>query len=231
MIPSNLLNHHSIKSVNDVSTVYKGDHHSQPSVTNQPNTTMEETFNASYIVDIGFNRCILVECKCDKSYIDFATVSVQDGVPCKIRNKSLRLQIHGWKNFTEQLDEIEECFSRLCHGEEVNLKLPLGGQIYLSMTGGVLCVDIRTHYFDSDGVIQPGKPGIGLKLAEFQELLNIVDDINERLTDGSQPPSGRETPDIELLVKSDHINNSNNNNTNSNNSGNPRTSVPKLVRQ
>jgi hypothetical protein len=157
---------------------------------------MEETFKSNFACDIGFNRSIIVECKTNKTYIDFASVCVTDGVPCKVRNKSLRLPIPAWKIFTQTLEQIEDFFTKLCLSENINFKLHLGSEIYLSMTGGVLCVDIRKYYTDSNGETQPGRPGIGLKLAEFQELLNITDDINDRLTEDKQAVSGRDTPDI-----------------------------------
>jgi hypothetical protein len=166
---------------------------------------MEFAFKSNFVCDIGFNRCILVECKEGKEYIDFATVSGSDGVPCKVRNKSLRLPIYAWQNFTKALEEIEDSFSQLCLKEQVNLQLYLGASIYLSMTEGVLCVDLRIHYTDSNGNLKPGRPGIGFKIAEFQELLNLTNEINDRLEETAPEPdtTGSETPDISLLLNKD----------------------------
>ena len=190
---------------------------------------MEPAFKSNFSCDIGFNRSIIVECKTGKTYIDFATVTIHDGVPCKVRNRSLRLPIHIWQSFTQELEEIESFFTQLCLSENINFKLHLGSQIYISMTGGVMCVDIRCHYTDSKGELKPGRPGIGFKLSEFQELLNITDDINAKLTEETNTPSGRDTPDVTLLIHK-AANNSNNTNTAVNES-NSRTILAKAVNE
>ena len=156
---------------------------------------MESVITANFSCDIGFNRCILVQCKEGKSVIDFATVGIRDGQPCKIRNKSIRIPILVWNNFTEMLDDIEEAYTNLIISADLLFQRCLGNNIYITMTGGVLCVDMRTHYTDKNGELKPGQPGISFKLAEFQELLNIVPDIDDNITQDSQPSSRQGTPE------------------------------------
>ena len=158
------------------------------------------TFRSSYSCDIGFNRSILVECKAGKAFIDFATVNIVDGVPCKVRNKSMRIPISIWNTFMDEIDEIEENFHLLCCGEDLKFHAHLGSNIHLSMNSGVLCVDLRTFYSDKNGQLQPGQPGVSFKLHEFQELLKILEDINEKITYETEPSSGQDTPDITLLT-------------------------------
>jgi hypothetical protein len=199
---------HINKIHNDVSSWYKRLCLTHILHTTLPNT-MEYTFKSNYSCDIGFNRCILVECKKGKNFIDFATVSVSDEIACRVRHKSLRLPINGWIKFTQALEEIENSFSQLCLGEDIKLKLDLGAHIYISMCGGVLCVDLRTHYKDVNGELQPGRPGIGFKLSEFQELLNITQEVTDRFSEEKPEASGRDTPDIALLNLNEQNNKNN----------------------
>ena len=136
----------------------------------------------NFTSDIGFNRSILLECKSGKSYIELITIDKTDNVNCRVRNKSVRLSINVWQTMLEHIDEIEHHFLQLCQGEEADYNQHIGDNLYVSMTSGVMCVDIRKFYLDRNSSWKPGQPGIGLKLSEFRELLTIKDDVNEKLS-------------------------------------------------
>ena len=119
----------------------------------------------------------------------------------------MRVPISAWAALVNEMEDIEDTFAQLCVGEDLNFRVHLGRNIYLSMNSGVLCVDMRTYYTDKNGDLKPGQPGISFKLSEFQELLRIVDEINERISDDSEPSSDQDTPDIAELTTHKTISN------------------------
>jgi len=137
---------------------------------------------SNYTSDIGFNRSILLECKYGKNYIELVTISNAENNNCRVRNKSVRFSWQTWQNLMDNLDEIEEKFLILSQGGDVDFRLKIGKNLYLSMTTDILCVDIRKFYLDNNSTLKPGQPGIGLKISEFREILAIKDDVNERFT-------------------------------------------------
>jgi len=85
----------------------------------------------------------------------------------------------------DNMDEIQDTFNMLCNEEQVDFSLKIGCNLFVTMSSGVKCVDIRKFYVDKKSSWQPGQPGIGLKIPEFEELMAITDEVTERLTQNS----------------------------------------------
>lgn len=79
-------------------------------------------------------------------------------------------------------DEISQALDNIRKPEPtcVNYKRHLGGGIYLSVTTGVECVDIR-RYFVPDGQKEelPTRNGISLKCSEWRKLVQLDQEIRK----------------------------------------------------
>eukprot|EP01029_Cantina_marsupialis_P006679 TRINITY_DN17370_c0_g1_i1.p2 TRINITY_DN17370_c0_g1~~TRINITY_DN17370_c0_g1_i1.p2 ORF type:complete len:150 (-),score=45.89 TRINITY_DN17370_c0_g1_i1:1007-1456(-) len=58
---------------------------------------------------------------------------------------------------------------------------PLDGdkRVTISKFKGTKLIQFRKYYRDASGTMKPGKQGIALKLAEFEQILELADDIKE----------------------------------------------------
>ena len=68
------------------------------------------------------------------------------------------------KKQTENKTEL-----RFCHH--------YGGGWKVSVTSGIWCVDLRRFYLNKEGEEKPSRHGIGLRLVEWEKLMDIVNQI------------------------------------------------------
>jgi len=94
--------------------------------------------------------------------------------------KSILLSFQGWTKLITKLEEIDIEVRELNRKTRpVNYKLHLGNRVYLSVTGGFMCVDLRQYFvpYGLDDVPQnekPTKPGIALRVSDWVQLLALV---------------------------------------------------------
>jgi Transcriptional Coactivator p15 (PC4) len=67
-------------------------------------------------------------------------------------------------------DEIDAAVEQIRAFEEIDMKHHVGGNWFVSVGSGVLCVDLRKWFFDERGDLRPGRIGMGLRLYDWQQL-------------------------------------------------------------
>lgn len=94
--------------------------------------------------------------------------------------KSILLTFQGWAKLITKLEEIDVEVRELNRKTRpVSYKLHLENRVYLSVTGGFMCVDLRQYFvpYGLDDVPQnarPTKSGIALRISDWVQLLALV---------------------------------------------------------
>lgn len=113
-------------------------------------------------------------------YLDLVTYEKSPtGNYYKVSNKCLRLSLDIFASFIEHIETILSAVDILSTGGETELKIHLGELIFIRIDRGVRCVDVRKHYIPTDtesceANLKPGFPGIGLRISEFNNLINLL---------------------------------------------------------
>ena len=100
----------------------------------------------------------------------------------KVCSKSLRISLNMMRVLIQNLESIDEHFNLLKEGNVQHYNLHLGENIHLRMDPDIKCVDIRKHFIPN-GVtrvkenLKPGKPGVGLKIMEFENFRDLIDNF------------------------------------------------------
>jgi hypothetical protein len=58
--------------------------------------------------------------------------------------------------------------------QNVDLKLPIGGKFYVSVTSGFMCVDLREFYYHPINGVKATKRGIALRVTEWIMLKDVM---------------------------------------------------------
>jgi len=99
-------------------------------------------------------------------------------------NKLATLSPKRWVNFILYCQQIDNEANELnLKTRPVALRLHLGDEWYVSVTGGYNCVDFRCFYVPygtSHKHVCPTRDGISLRLDEWAELLVLIPTIHER---------------------------------------------------
>ena len=82
-----------------------------------------------------------------------------------------------WAQFVENFDDVDNAVSKLVKGEEVSVRLHIGGAWHVSVTTGYRCVDIRQFYLAKDGSTKATRTGIALRLPEWDRMKQVVDEM------------------------------------------------------
>jgi hypothetical protein len=132
--------------------------------------------------DIGFGRSICIEYDC--MGVQFNTYNtLPHGITTKVKAKCVDLSLKAWKKINDNLESITLAFEKLridVTDPVAKIDLQLDKHIYLNITPNVACVNIRHYFFNTKTKsLCPGLPGIGLRCAEFEELLKMIPEMNE----------------------------------------------------
>jgi hypothetical protein len=117
---------------------------------------------------IGDNRVIRVK-KTDNEY----SVTI-----CEEKSpKTITLTGRRWNQLVESIAIIDENLLAIKNKQYVKMERRLGGTVYVSVTTGYRCVDIR-HFYGKEGVgPRPTKKGIALRLREWDNLKTAAIEI------------------------------------------------------
>jgi len=77
-----------------------------------------------------------------------------------------------WASFLLMQADIDEAVKQLLEKKTVNYFEHFGGGYFVSVSTGILCVDLRRFYKNDKGEIKPTKQGLALRISEWKELMN-----------------------------------------------------------
>ena len=153
--------------------------------------TSEKNYSKDSVVlqymncNIGVLRIPEVHYLQGNSFIEFVTYSKSpSGNYSKVSTKSIKLSLTSFRVFLQNLSDIEHHFEILKVSGQTEYRIHLGEHFHLKIDKDIKCVDIRKHYIPT-GVeqkecnLQPGYPGVGLKLREFDNLREILPELIE----------------------------------------------------
>ena len=102
------------------------------------------------------------------------TVHEDLSVFMKNRKSTMAFPDSRWKNFSKYFNEIQDAVEKLKKKEHVKLFVHLGGAIYISVTTGFKCVDIRRFRQANNDQLLPTLDGLSLRLCEWNTLFSSV---------------------------------------------------------
>ncbi len=79
-----------------------------------------------------------------------------------------------WASFVLMQADIDEAVNQLLEKKTVNYFEHFGGGYYVSVSTGILCVDLRRFYQNDKNEIKPTKQGLALRISEWKELMNLL---------------------------------------------------------
>ncbi|XP_060569261.1 uncharacterized protein LOC132727709 [Ruditapes philippinarum] len=110
----------------------------------------------------------------------------------KPTKKGISLTLMRWKNVVDAVEFVDQSL-----GNKQVYNAHLGGNVYMSIKAGCVCVDIRQYWKPKDDVV-PTKKGLCLRPAEYVKLKEVIPDI------------GKNLPELDSVVpcylQSDHMN-------------------------
>lgn len=122
--------------------------------------------------EIGSQRFVIV-----KNHKDSPTIIIVESGT----KKSAEFTCKRWAYFTRSLiPRIDEAVQQLEAGQEIRYQEHVGGKLYVSVTKGFACVDIRHFYWNSLVGPKPTKTGIALRLREWQKLKELIPEIHRK---------------------------------------------------
>lgn len=110
---------------------------------------------------LGVNRTLEVD---DEKVLIKDTVSSAEAV----------LPLYRWSQFHSYVDQIDDEVKRINDGSDFRYRQHVGGGWYVSVTGGIRCVDFRRFFLNDKGDVKPTRHGIGLRLHEWGTLKDII---------------------------------------------------------
>lgn len=145
-------------------------------------TERSSTDRQSINTNIGISRNVYITFTSGNDYIQIKTYEKSpSGEFSETAKKSFILPLSLFRVFVEHLDQIKESFEKLISDQESSYKLHLGNLMYLQITKGIKCVDLRQLHIKQDilgvQVLVHGHPGLGFRIGEFQNFLNLTEDI------------------------------------------------------
>ena len=153
---------------------------STSTLSSNPNHQILQFINCN----IGLNRIIEIHYFEGESHIDIISYDKSpSGNYSKVSNKSIRLPLTLYRVLLDNLDSIKHHFKILQEGGQTDYKLHLGELTFLKIDRNVRCVDIRKHFVPVGSEytltnLRPGFPGVGMRIAEFSNFLNLLPQIS-----------------------------------------------------
>jgi hypothetical protein len=119
-----------------------------------------------------------------KTYEGLLRVDIRHWTDENIRTrKGISLPLQCWQELLNTKPQVQEAVEKMKQNQAVCECYHLGNSVYATVNSPLWIVDIRYWWKDQqDGVLKPGRRGIGLKFPEFSELMDYTCIINEKLT-------------------------------------------------
>ena len=86
-----------------------------------------------------------------------------------------------WATFVKYLDEIDEAVRLLKDQKSVDYSQHLGGILYVTVSTGVKCINIRKFYLPPHCKKEmPTRTGISLRIGEWDTLLDKINELHQQ---------------------------------------------------
>lgn len=113
---------------------------------------------------------------------DICVEKLDDVILLKGPNKSLEFPFRRWKLFADMFGEIDQAISEILKGEQVSLRLHIGGNVFVSISKQWPHVDVRQFWLPKYSAdVCPTRTGISLKFYQFYKLkeasISVPDDV------------------------------------------------------
>lgn len=134
-------------------------------------------------------NCRYIEVKEWKGELRVDLREWENGQPTK---KGISLTLMRWKNLVDAIEYVDQGLRN-----NDGYKTHLGGNVYICIGAGSVCVDIR-QFWKPENEVVPTKKGLCLRPGEYQRLKELI------------PEVGRTLPELDGVVpcylQSDHMN-------------------------
>ena len=95
--------------------------------------------------------------------------------------KFIQLTAQRWNNLMDLREAIDENVQKVLNEvEPVNFRRHLGGGVYVSVTSGIKCVDVRLFYPNRNLGPRPTQSGFAFRLPEWTSMKLIMEEINKQ---------------------------------------------------
>ncbi len=132
-------------------------------------------------MEVGINRSIRFLQKRTSPDIIFASrKSTYD--PSK--DTSVEISVGKWHHWVKIESGLRDQMQELMRGNQIEVKLHLGGLMYLSLSSEFRCVQFRQHYIKEQNGgrrICPSKSGISMSFREFYYFLKHMHEFDRKL--------------------------------------------------
>ena len=136
----------------------------------------DNEFNDGVSYEIGGNRKIKLTTYKGVDCTDIYEVGTDEiGVWGR---KGITLGLESWDCLNAWMLKITEILLE----SYVAFNLHLGENKYVTVPSGVICVDIRQWYVNRQNVTRPVRTGIGLRISEWEKMVELIPTINTRST-------------------------------------------------
>ena len=94
--------------------------------------------------------------------------------------KGVALPLERWARLKMWNVEIEKAVNEATSQKDINFKLHIGQNIFICVTTGILCIDMRQWYMNKQSAIRPGRTGIALQIPEWVRLRELIPEMMAR---------------------------------------------------
>ena len=135
--------------------------------------------------NIGVLRILEVHYLQGNNFIEFVTYTKSpSGNYAKVSTKCIKLSLECFRVLLQNFETIDKHFEILKETGQAEYRVHLGEHFHLKIDKNIKCVDIRKHYIPAklesiSSNLQPGIPGVGLKLKEFENFRDILPELVE----------------------------------------------------
>ena len=135
-----------------------------------------------FAVDIGFGRCICVECYPSRKVVELNSYRLfPNSVTAKVSFGSIKIPIQSWKKLMVHFDELNKELADDFE-KDIDIRIDLGRKLIVTFVSPVDCFHIRKYYPHKETKEwKPSYPGICLKMPELIEFIKLIPKINSTL--------------------------------------------------
>ena len=94
--------------------------------------------------------------------------------------KGVALPLERWAQLKMWIGSIDKAVNEATSQKYIDFKLYIGENMFICVTTGILCIDMRQWYMNKQAVLRPGRTGIALKIPEWAKLRELIPEMMAR---------------------------------------------------